>query len=142
MEVVEAAALVGSLGLDIDNQVELERSRQKALDMQSEQIKLAANQRSLMLTRKVNQVISRQKVMGAASGFGENSPSFAAITRDTVNQYQQDENANKLNESFKQFNIEQERENARREEIAGIAGSGLNTADFFFKGGFPGEFGL
>lgn len=134
---VEAAAIIGGIGLKIYSAQQAAHARRKALDLQRQEISAAANQRSLELTRKVNKTLAMQSAVEASSGFSSASPSFGAITQDTINEYAQDENAIKLNKSFEDLNIDTERANVGGEEFAQITGSLFDAASLFGNSRIP-----
>lgn len=129
-------AVLGVAG-SIYSAEESSHARQEALKLRMQQEQASANQRSLQLSRKVNNVLSAQKASEAASGFSSASPSFGAISEDTINEYAQDENANKLNESFQIEADRQGIQNAKDSAIFGVGSSLFDAADTFYNSQIP-----
>lgn len=82
-------------------------SQKRALELRRQQIEVASKRETIKTMREANSVIARQVAQGAARGIALSSPSFQAISQDTLREFQKDEDANALNLGFNELAINQ-----------------------------------
>lgn len=127
---------VAGLGTSLFGRSEQEQQQEKAIELQNREQIDAYNQRQTQQTRRLNETMASQNARQGASGFSLSSPSFNAVQRDSINQFDEDQNADALGQSFSEINSANEDENAQQNEFWGDVGDIFNTTNSFNQGAF------
>jgi len=110
------------------------RAKNKALDERLKQEKVASNLKEIQRTNSLERILSTQVARQGASGFSVNSASFGAIQKDTLQEFQQDVNADKLNDMFKRTAIESQKHENIENAALGVGNNFFNMMNSFAEG--------
>lgn len=96
-----------------------EKARQQALEQQKHEIEMQTISQQTQLMEKTNKTMAAQLTQAASSGYDLSSTSFNAVSKDTLDMYEQDRNGLELSKYYKEQSLD-----------AGIAASkAAGTAD-------------
>jgi len=130
-----AGAAFGTVGT-----IEEASARRSALEERERQEQIAANEKAIKRDNEMEEVLSKQAVGKAASGFSPDSASFTAITEESFNQFAQDRRADNLTLAFKKNAIDQEISNTEEQEFIGIGSNVFKAASMFYGAKTPSKY--
>ncbi len=131
---LEIASAIGGVGLEIAGN----SARQRALKMRVQQERAQAQQREIKRVENLNKVMARQNAVAGARG-DLGSQTFQMVQLDTLNEFAKDESASRLNNIFRQENINQASINSNLQTGAGILNRAVNLGDSLYNQQVPGE---
>jgi len=125
---ISAGIAALSTGARIFEGHQAEKARERALKLRLKEERAATQQRQLKRTKELNHVLAQQTADESSRGLSLASPSFGAITRDTLENFKEDEDADKLNFQFKKTAIHNSIQDAKNDFLAGSVQAGLEGA--------------
>ena len=135
---LETAAIVMAtvaVGAEVGKSVTEARAaneRQRALDLQSKQLALQTQQKTLANYDIMEKVLDAQTAHMTTTGTAFSSPSFNAIQRNTLNIGAKKERNNEIEGELAQENIKIEKKNVRSALYAQLFGNAANVAKTAF----------
>tara|TARA_R110000796_G_scaffold132028_5_gene247520 strand:- start:2745 stop:3338 length:594 start_codon:yes stop_codon:yes gene_type:complete len=132
---ISAAASIGSAVVGGVEGSMAAASRTQALQQQMKEVESQTRAKQISHLRNVNETMGRQMVIGAANGYDLSSGSFNAVTKDTMDKYEEDENADLLSENYQKEAIDQQISNAKSagtmSVVQGVIGAAGSAANLF-----------
>lgn len=100
-----------------------------ALEQKKQQEEFAADKEGIQRERALERLLATQRAEGAARGIAPSSASLSAISRDTFDQFAEDEEARNANLKMKEEAIDQAEENAHRKANWAVFGNLFDAAN-------------
>lgn len=134
-----ALAMMGaSEAFNLFAENEYDDAQEDALELQLQEQKLAQTQRQIQMDRNADSLLSHQIAVAAAQGQSLSNPNFTNIQRSTLERFQEDENAESLNDYWQNLSVQQNIGAIQDRMPFNIAQTGLRLAgDYFNFGGVP-----
>jgi hypothetical protein len=124
---IMAAMSVGSAAIGGVESYEAGQAQAASLEEEKKQVASQTRSKQIQNLERVNQTLGNQMVIGSASGYDLSSTSFNAVSADTMNKYEQDQNADLLSASYQNDAINQQIDNAKSSGDMGLASGFLSA---------------
>lgn len=98
-----------------------------ALQQQLKELEISTKQKQIQNMQRLNNVMGNQMVIGASSGYELSSTSFNALSKEDLDNYAEDKNADALSMSFQKQAIDQQINNAQSAGEMGMLSSGISA---------------
>jgi glutamate mutase epsilon subunit len=146
MEIAAGALAVVAVGAEVlkaGYEVKAAGEKEYALDLQSKEMKLYAQQKTLANYDAMEKVIDAQIAHQSTTGTAFSSPSFNAIQRETLNIGAKQQRNTQIENELHQQNIKTEKRNVKNTLYAQLFGDVAHTAttafDIYSKIPFSGK---